>query len=138
MRFRSLYAQMDHADSGSEVSGILKQGEELRVRTPRSAKQMANFQFLQLVKKGKSRATFLGLKPYASKLADLAIGLGIAFVGGPEAGAVVSAAALTTRRAPRRDVPALPAGSKSPPLPDISKAIEMVETSPGVFAPAPA
>ena len=134
MRFKNLYAQMDHADSGSEISGILKQGEKTRAKSPKPAKRMANYQFLQLVKKGKARAQFLGLKPYAGKLADLAIGLGLAFLGGPEVATAVSAA-----RAPRnvRNVsPSALAGETQPALPDIGKAIEMVETSPGVFAPA--
>lgn len=120
MRFKSLYAQVDHADSGAEISLILKQGEELRVRAPKSAKDMANYQFLQLVKKGRSRANFLGLKPYASQLADLVLGLGAMFVGGSGRKAVASRAAPT---------------STALAVPDISRAIETVEESPGVFVP---
>ena len=122
MRFRSLSAQMDHADSGAQISSILSQAERLREEAPKDAKNMANYQFVRLAKQGKARANFLGLKPYAQKLADMLLGFGAAYVGGRGA----SAAASSTRAISARSVPAIP---------EITDAIETVEASPGVFVP---
>ena len=118
MRFRSLSAQMDHADSGAQISSILSQAERLREEAPKDAKNMANYQFVRLAKQGKARANFLGLKPYAQKLADMLLGFGAAYVGGR--------GASSTRAISARSVPAIP---------EITDAIETVEASPGVFVP---
>jgi len=123
MRFKSLLAQVDYANSEAEISMILKRGDKLRVRSPKSAKNIANYQFLQLIKKGKARATFLGLKPYAEQLANLLM----AYLGAKgtterrmrSASASASAKALPSTKA----------------LPDFSSAIETAEVSPGVFSP---